>query len=244
VSEELQNKIAMVIMAHPDDAEFSCAGTVAKWVREGWQAYYVICTDAGSGGPDEATDVGLEARSLITETRRSEQRAAGQILGLEDVIFLNYRDGELQPTLSFRREIVRLLRTYKPSRVICQSPERSWSPQMTLGRYHPDHRACGEGVISALYPASQNPWDFPELMEEGLLPHKVRELYVVGAPVVNHWVDVSETIEVKIEALMAHASQFINRSGEVAQRIRERLNELGKQYGVDYAEDFHLSENR
>lgn len=244
MSEEIQNKTAMVIMAHPDDAEFSCAGTVAKWVREDWKVYYVICTDAGSGGPDEATDVGPEARNRVTETRREEQRAAGRILGLEDVIFLNYRDGELQPTLEFRREIVRLLRTYKPYRVICQSPERTWSPQMYIGRYHPDHRACGEGVISALYPASQNPWDFPELLEEGLLPHKVKELYVVGAPVSNHVIDVSETIDIRIKALQAHASQLIGRSEEVAVRVRERLSDLGKQHGLTYAEEFHLSENR
>jgi LmbE family N-acetylglucosaminyl deacetylase len=244
VSEESQNKVAMVIMAHPDDAEFSCAGTVAKWVREGWEVSYVICTDAGSGGPDEATDVGPAARLQVTETRRAEQRAAGRVLGLKDVLFLNYRDGELEPTLEFRRDIVRLLRTYKPYRVICQSPERSWSPQMYIGRYHPDHRACGEGVISALYPASQNPWDFPELMEAGLVPHKVKELYVVGAPTVNHWVDVSETIDVKIEALLAHASQFPERGDEVIQRVRERLAEVGQRYGVEYAEDFHLSINR
>jgi LmbE family N-acetylglucosaminyl deacetylase len=104
--------------------------------------------------------------------------------------------------------------------------------------------ACGEGVIKALYPASQNPWDFPELLEEGLLPHKVKELYIVGAPVMNHWVDISETIDQKIEALQAHASQFIGRADEVAQRVRERQAETGKQYDVAYAEEFHLSTNR
>jgi len=244
VSEEIENKVAMVIMAHPDDAEFSCAGTVAKWVQEGWSVYYVIATEAGSGGPDEATDVGPEARQKVSETRRAEQRAAAKVLGLKDVIFLDYRDGELQPTLEFRRTVVRLLRTYKPYRVICQSPERSWTPQMYIGAYHPDHRACGEGVISALYPASQNPWDFPELMDEGLLPHKVKELYVVGSPNQNHWVDISDTLEVKIGALMAHASQFGERAPEVAKRVRERLATSGEKYGVAAAEEFHLSINR
>lgn len=244
MSEEIENKVAMVIMAHPDDAEFSCAGTVAKWIQEGWSVYYVVCTEAGSGGPDEATDVGEEARRQISETRHAEQRAAGRVLGLKDVIFLDYRDGELQPTLEFRRDIVRLLRTYKPYRVICQSPERSWTPQMYIGAYHPDHRACGEGVISALYPASQNPWDFPELLAEGLKPHKVKELYVVGAPNLNHWVDISDTLERKIEALMEHASQFIGRSNEVAQRVREQRATIGQKYGVSYAEEFHLSVNR
>ncbi len=244
MSEELENKVAMVIMAHPDDAEFSCAGTVAKWVKEGWQVYYVVCTEAGSGGPDEATDVGPEARRQVSETRRNEQRAAGQVLGLQDVLFLDYRDGELQPTLEFRREIVRLLRTYKPSRVICQSPERSWSPQMFIGRYHPDHLACGVGVIAALYPAAQNPWDFPELMEQGLGPHKVKEVYIVGAPSNNHWEDITDTLELKLTALMAHASQFGDHASEVEERTRTRLADIGKQYDVAYAEEFHLSTNR
>jgi LmbE family N-acetylglucosaminyl deacetylase len=243
MSKEIENKTAMVIMAHPDDVEFSCGGTVVKWVQEGWRVSCVICTDGGSGGPDEAMQAGPQERLAVSETRQREQRAAAQVLGLQEVIFLNHRDGELQATLEFRREMVRLLRTYKPYRVVCQSPERSWSPQMFLGRYHPDHRACGEGVISALYPASQNPWDFPELLSEGLMPHKVKELYVVGAPVLNHWVDVSETIDIKIEALLAHTSQFIGRTDKISQLIRERLSEAGKRYGVAFAEEFHLSEN-
>ncbi len=244
MSEEIERKVALVIMAHPDDAEFSCAGTVAQWVSEGWQVSYVIATEAGSGGPDEATDVSPQARLQVTETRKAEQRAAGEILGLQEVIFLDHRDGELQPTLEFRREIVRLLRTYRPYRVVCQSPERSWTPQMYIGRYHPDHLACGEAVIKALYPASQNPWDFPELLEEGLTPHKVKELYVVGAPVVNHWVDITATVEQKFAALRAHASQLGEHVDESLQRARERLADVGQRYGVAYAEDFHLSFNR
>jgi LmbE family N-acetylglucosaminyl deacetylase len=245
VSNEIENKVALVIMAHPDDAEFSCAGSVAKWVREGWQVYYVVCTEAGSGGPDEATEVGAQARRLVSETRREEQQAAARVLGLAGVVFLDHRDGELQPTLGFRREVVRLLRTYRPHRVVCQSPERSWTPQMYIGAYHPDHRACGEGVISAIYPASQNPWDFPELLEtEGLSPHKVRELYVVGAPTLNHWVDISETMDLKIEALLAHASQFVGRVDEVVKRVREQRATIGQKYGVAYAEEFHLALNR
>src|SRR5579864_7064633 len=187
----------MVIVAHPDDAEFGAAGTVATWVRDGWDAYYVICTDAAGGGPDEATEVGPAARQKMTETRKREQRAAGAVLGLKDVIFLDYPDGLLQPTLELRRDIVRVLRRYRPTRVICQSPDRIWTPVMFLGRYHPDHLASGQAVISALYPASQNPWDFPELLEEGLKPHKVSEVYIMGAPSINYFVDISDTIDVK-----------------------------------------------
>src|SRR5437868_7478350 len=210
-----QKKVAMVIVAHPDDAEFGTAGTVAKWVREGWDVYYVLLTDAVGGGPDEATDVGPAARRSVAETRKREQRAAGAVLGLKDVIFLDYPDGQLQPTIELRRDIVRVLRKYRPTRLICQSPERTWMPMMFLGRYHPDHLAAGEAVIKAVYPASQNPWDFPELLEEGLLPHKVKEIYITGAPHINYFVDISETMNKKIEALMCHKSQFIGREQDV-----------------------------
>lgn len=244
MSEEVEKRRAMVIMAHPDDAEFRCAGTVARWVREGWDVSYVICTDAGSGGPDEATEVGPQARQQVSETRRNEQRAAGRILGIRDVIFLNYRDGELQPTLEFRRDIVRLLRTYRPQRVVCQSPDRAWMRPLSIGSSHPDHRACGEGVMSALYPASQNPWDFPDLLAQGLNPHKVQELYIVGAPVENHWIDISATIDLKIEALLAHASQFTGHADQVARRVRELHAALGQKYGVAYAEEFYFARQR
>src|SRR5689334_5881744 len=125
MTDQEQPRIAMVIMAHPDDAEFGCAGTIAAWAREGWDAYYVVITDASGGGSDEATDVGPAARAAITATRKAEQRAAAEVLGLRDVIFLDKPDGMLEPTIELRRELVRLLRRYRPTRVVCQSPERA-----------------------------------------------------------------------------------------------------------------------
>ncbi len=235
--------MALVIVAHPDDAEFGAAGTVAKWVQQGWEVYYVICTDAAGGGPDEATDVGQAARQQMTDTRKREQRAAGAVLGLKDVIFLDYPDGRLEPTLELRREIVRVLRKYRPTRVLCQSPERTWVPTMTIGRYHPDHLAAGEAVIKAIYPASQNPWDFPELLDEGLLPHKVKEVYIMGAPHVNYFEDVTESMEKKIEALLCHKSQFIGREDGLEKIVRARTADLGKKYWVAYAEEFHRTDN-
>jgi LmbE family N-acetylglucosaminyl deacetylase len=243
MTDQEQRRVAMVIMAHPDDAEFGCAGTVAAWVREGWEVSYVICTDASGGGLDEATDVGAAARRQITETRKAEQRAAGAILGLHDVIFLDYPDGLLMPTLELRRDLVRLMRRYRPTRVISQSPDRSWRPMMFIGRYHPDHLAAGQAAIAALYPACQNPWDFPELLEEGLLPHKVRELYVMGAPELNHAIDISATIDVKLAALRAHTSQVGARIDELEPLLRKRSAELGEPYGMAYAELFHRTEN-
>ncbi len=163
-------QVAVVVMAHPDDAEFGCAGTVAAWAREGWAVYYVVCTDASGGGSDDATDVTPTARALITTTRKAEQRAAGAILGLRDVIFLDYPDGRMEPTLDLRRDLVRVFRRLRPSRVICQSPERTWTPTYAIPRHHPDHLAVGAATLAALYPATQNPWDFPELLDEGLPP--------------------------------------------------------------------------
>lgn len=240
--QEQENKVALVIVAHPDDAEFGCAGTVAKWVREGWSISYVICTDASGGGSDDATDVGLEARQAITAIRQREQRAAGAILGLKDVIFLNYPDGRLEPTLELRRDIVRALRQYRPQRVICQSPDRSWTPVMFLGRYHPDHMAAGQATVMAIYPASQNPWDFPELLQEGLKPHKVSEIYIMGAPTTNFVVNTSDTFEQKVAALRAHASQFLD-PDQIVQRITMWSAESGARHGVAYAEEFHFTKN-
>jgi LmbE family N-acetylglucosaminyl deacetylase len=245
VSEQSSNKVAMVIVAHPDDAEFACAGTVALWAREGWDVSYVICTDGGSGGPDEATDVSAAQRNIVIETRKQEQRAACAVLGAQDVLFLGYPDGQLRPTLELRRDIVRLLRRYRPARVICQSPDRIWSPSYSLGRHHPDHLAAGQATLEAIYPASQNPWDFPELLAEGLLPHKVAEVYVAAPPVVNFHVDITTTMDQKLAALRAHASQISEEAyAKIEQWQRSMSATMGERYGVTYAEEYHLIKNR
>src|SRR5947199_5188951 len=234
----------MVIVAHPDDAEFGAAGTIATWVKEGWEVYYIICTDASGGRPDDATDVGREARLVISNTRKSEQRAACAILGVKDVIFLDYPDGQLQPNIELRRSLVRVLRQYKPYRVLCQSPERTWTPVYAIGRYHPDHLAAGQAALAAIYPASQNPWDFPELLKEGLLPHKVREVYFMGAPNPNYAVDITGKWEQKLASLSAHASQLAAKFDQIKQMLQTRAGETGAKYGMTYAEEFHRAENR
>src|SRR5438874_3130872 len=140
----------MVIVAHPDDAEFGAAGTIATWVKEGWEVYYVICTDASGGGPDDAMDVGHEARLVISNTRKSEQRAACALLGVKDVIFLDYQDGQLQPTLELRRGRVRVLRQYKAYRLLCESPVSTWTPVYAIGCYHPVHLDAGMAAVVVL----------------------------------------------------------------------------------------------
>jgi LmbE family N-acetylglucosaminyl deacetylase len=242
VSDTELEKIAMVIVAHPDDGEFGCAGTVAAWVQDGWEVHYIICSDGSGGGSDDARNVGLEARRHITEIRKKEQRVACDILGVKDLVFLDYPDGRLEPSIEMRKAIVRQLRRYRPTRVIIQSPERSWQPVMPIPRYHPDHLAAGEAALAAIYPASQNPWDFPELLEEGLEPHRVREVYIMGAPNNNHAVDVAETLHIKFEALKAHTSQHAN-FAETEKRVRSWLSAAGQTFGMEFAEVFHLARN-
>jgi LmbE family N-acetylglucosaminyl deacetylase len=236
-------QIALAVVAHPDDAEFGCAGTLALWARQGWDVHLVVCTDASGGGSDDARDVGPQARRAITATRKAEQRAAAAVLGLRGVFFLDYPDGVLTPSIDLRRDLVRLIRTVRPTRLLCQSPERTWKPTYSVPRHHPDHLAAGAAAMAAMYPAAQNPWDFPELLAAGLEPHKVRELYVMSAPEVNHAVDIAETLDVKIEALRAHYSQLSADFERVEQRVREWAATNGQAHDLPAAEVFHRAEN-
>jgi LmbE family N-acetylglucosaminyl deacetylase len=238
-----ERRAAMVIMAHPDDAEFGSAGTVATWVRDGWEVYYVVCTDASAGGPGDATDVSPAARRHVSNTRKAEQREAAAVLGVKEVIFLDYPDGQTQPTLELRRDLVRMLRRYQPTRVIIPAPERRWEPALSIPRYHPDHLAVGQAALAAIYPASQNPWDFSELLDEGLQPHRVREIFIAAAPILNYYVDISDVIDIKFQALRRHASQVGNRFDEVEKMLRGFGADLGKQINVPYAEAYHRVEN-
>jgi LmbE family N-acetylglucosaminyl deacetylase len=236
-------QIALAVVAHPDDAEFGCAGTLALWARQGWDVHLVVCTDASGGGSDDAHDVGPQARRAITATRKAEQRAAAAVLGLRGVFFLDYPDGVLTPSIDLRRDLVRLIRTVRPTRLLCQSPERTWKPTYSVPRHHPDHLAAGAAAMAAMYPAAQNPWDFPELLAAGHEPHKVRELYVMSAPEVNHAVDIAETLDVKIESLRAHYSQLGADFERVEQRVREWAATNGQAHGLPAAEVFHRAEN-
>lgn len=236
-------RTALVVVAHPDDAEFGCGGTLAAWAAEGWEITLVICTDGSAGGPDDATDVGPEARRRISEIRKAEQRAAAEILGLKEVVFLDYPDGMLQPSIELRRDIVRQIRRIRAQRIVCQSPDRVWTPQYSIPRFHPDHLAAANATLAAVYPAAQNSWDFPELLAEGYLPSKVREIYITGAPVLNYAVDISATIEQKLAALRCHVSQLGADQTELAQQVRQWAAERGQAFGLALAEVFHRVEN-
>ncbi|MGC8788036.1 MAG: PIG-L deacetylase family protein, partial [Anaerolineae bacterium] len=174
----------MVITAHPDDAEFTVAGTVARWVKEGWPVVYVICTDGSRG----SNDPGMPPERM-SPIRHAEQLEAAHILGVQTVVFLDYEDGTLQPTLELRRDLTRLIRRYKPDIVICSDPTRYFHRDMYVN--HPDHRAAGEAALYAIFPSAVTRFIFPELLEEGLEPHKVGEIYLYGSAEPNIWIDIT-----------------------------------------------------
>ncbi|MCS7051808.1 MAG: PIG-L family deacetylase [Thermomicrobium sp.] len=229
----------LVVVAHPDDMEIGCGGTVARWVDEGWTVALVVVTDGGGGGPDDAEDVSPEARRRISEIRKAEQHEGARILGVQSVAFLDYPDGRLEPTLDLRRDLVRVIRHFRPQILVIPSPDRNWSPGYQVGRYHPDHLAVGQAALAAVYPAAGNAWDFPELLAEGLRPHHVQEIWVINAPVLNHAVDITTTIERKLEALKAHRSQFGERLALLERWIRQAAMERGVRHGMHFAEEFH-----
>lgn len=188
------------IMSHPDDAEFICGGTLARWAEEGNEVVIVLITSGDKGSDDpEMTPEKLAA------TREAEQLAAARELGVSDVIFLRQTDGYLVPTLDLRRELVRVVRQLRPDVVICQDPTVHWADASYIN--HPDHRAAGEAVLAAIFPAARNRMYFPELLAEGLEPHAVREVYLAGAQTPDVAVDVTAQMPKKIAALKAHASQ-------------------------------------
>ncbi len=227
-SKEQPYKRGMVVVAHADDAEFGCAASVARWVREGMEFVYVLCTDGSKG----TSDRNITSEQLV-EIRKQEQINAGRVLGLKDVVFLGYPDGYLQPTLDLRRDISREIRRFRPDILITTSPTRTLTGTGYLG--HPDHFAAGEAALSAVYPAARDHLTFPELLEEGLEPHKVREVLIIGHDISNKWVDVTSGIDFAIQALLEHKSQVGATAGE---RMREWKRQAGKEHGMEYAEGF------
>ena len=214
---------AMVIMAHPDDAEFTVAGTVAAWIKAGCRVIYVVCTDGNAGSHEPGM-----TREKLAEIRRAEQRAACATLGVSEVVFLGYDDGQLQPTLDLRRDLVRVIRQHKPEAVITWDPTRLLIGDEYIN--HPDHRAAAQAALDAVAPASAMPLLWPEVGA----PHQVRQVYIFGHDKSNVWVDVTETIEQKIAALKQHASQMGD--WDPTEMIKEWGAETGKEKGLAYAD--------
>ncbi|MFA7324294.1 MAG: PIG-L deacetylase family protein [Candidatus Nanopelagicales bacterium] len=191
---------ALVVTAHPDDVDFGAGGSVAKLAASGVAVSYCVITSGDAGGFDPQVP-----RTEIPRIRQAEQRAAGQALGVTDIHFLGYRDGELTVTHELRRDISRVIRQVKPQLMLIQSPERNWA---RIPASHPDHMAAGEAAIFSIYPDARNPFAHPSLLnDEGLDAWTVGEVWVMGAPDPDHFVDVTEFFDQKVAALRAHESQ-------------------------------------
>lgn len=228
----------LVVMAHPDDAEFGAAGTVARWAKEGRQVTYLILTDGNRGSVGSGNDPAMTTERLA-QIRHAEQREAARKLGVKDVFFLGYDDGSLQPTLDLRRQITRWIRRTKADVVVAPDPTRRWFGQSYIN--HPDHRAAGEATLDAIIPGSDTRLVFPELLEEGLEPHHVKEVYLTGTNEADAWVDITDTIDLKIEALREYKSQARDWDGDwnrLEAWVRERAAEAAKGKGFAVAESF------
>ncbi|MGE3269248.1 MAG: PIG-L deacetylase family protein [Chloroflexota bacterium] len=227
----------LVVVAHPDDAEFMAAGTIAKFAREGKEVNYVLCTAGDKGTSDRTL-----SPSKLAEIRKVEQREACNRLGVKDLTFLNYEDGVLLNTLALRRDLVREIRRFKPDILICQDPTTRWSAQGYLN--HADHRAAGDAALDAVYPSARDPHVFPELLCEGFEPHKVLEVYVGGTNTPDVFMDIEETIEQKVQALLAHVSQVGDGTRpdrpewNLSSMVKERAGQVGQTQGLQYAESF------
>ncbi len=207
----------MAIFAHPDDPEFFAGGALAQWAAAGAIVVYVLATSGDKG----SADVDMTSERLV-EIREEEQRAAAAVIGCTDVIFLRRRDGELTPSLDLRRDLVRLIRLKQPDIVVTNDPTTFWYGDRALN--HPDHRAIGEATLAAVFPIARDRLNHPEMeRDEGLLPHKVKQLYLAGANQPNVKVDISDTIETKITALREHNSQIADMEA-MAERQRSRID--------------------
>jgi LmbE family N-acetylglucosaminyl deacetylase len=220
----------LVITAHPDDSEFGAGGTVARLVREGLQVSYCIVTNGNKGSGDRSM-----TPERLTRVREEEQRNAARVLGVDTVDFLGFPDCEVEDTRDSRLAVTAAIRRHRPDRLIIQNPHRT----KNLGASHRDHRTVAGIALDCVYPLARDHMAFPELLAQGLEPHKVREVYLMWWENPELVVDISETMDVKIKALACHASQFRDFAA-VEKRVRERGAELGRPKGYAYAETFDV----
>ena len=217
----------LVIMPHPDDSEFGCAGTVAKWTKEGKSVVYVIITNGDKGTSDRT--LMPEKLSVI---RQAEQRDAARVLGVEDVVFLGYPDQGLEDSPDLRKSVVRQIRIYRPSVVVTLDPYRRYI-------WHRDHRIAGQVVIDAVYPYSRDHLAYPDMLDEGLEPHKVKEMYLTASEDPDYYADITDTFELKMQALAYHKSQVGEGMAELREGLLRRAKDMAKGKKFKLAEAFH-----
>ena len=223
----------LVITPHPDDAEFGVAGTVARWTREGKDVVYVVCTNGDKGSDDPQVE-----SVTLAKMRQREQLDAARVLGVREVKFLGHPDQELEDTPAFRKELVRLIRTYRPEIVITSDPYRRYV-------WHRDHRIAGQVALDAIFPYSRDRLACTDLQKEGLGPHKVKEVWL-WAPEegdINYRSNISDTFEIKIQALLCHQSQVGKYSPEdLREFLRQRHQQFAQGQEYELAEAFHREE--
>jgi len=221
----------MVVTPHPDDAEYGVAGTVVRWVSQGKEIVYVVCTNGDKG----TSDASVKPEELA-KTREEEQIAAANLLGVREVIFLRHPDQGLEDTPEFRKEIVRLIRMYRPETVVTADPYRRYI-------WHRDHRMTGQVTLDAIFPYARDIFSYPDLTKEGLDPHKVKEVLLWGTEDVNYRSDITETFDMKLSALRCHKSQVGHIPlQELEERLRERHSSLAQGEEYELAEGFHRVE--
>ena len=221
----------MVIIAHPDDAEFGAAGPIAKWTAEGQNVLYLLCTSGEKG----TADMNVRPEELA-KTREREQWDAARFLGVRDVVFMRYPDQGLEDTLQFRKAIVREIRRYRPHTVITSDPYRRYI-------WHRDHRIVGQVVLDAVYPYARDHLAYPDLIEEGLQPHKVKELLFWGAENANYRVDITATFKQKFSALLCHESQVREMTiPDLEGWLKDRAREMAAGEDYELGETFHRVE--
>lgn len=234
MSDEYIPRSAMSIHAHPDDQEFTVGGTLAKWARAGSEIVSVIITDGSAGTNDP--EHGPEYKPTLAQIRAAEQRAANAILGIQDTIFLSHPDGELEATIALRKELTRLIRRFKPEAVVIGDPTAVYYGNGYIN--HPDHRAAAEAALYAVFPSAGSRPIFMDLLDEGLELHEVKRLYIHGSEKPDTWVDITETLDIKIKALQQHPSQVPVE--KVGKWMTEWAEEDAKDKDMKYAESFKV----
>lgn len=224
----------MSIHAHPDDQEFTVAGTLAKWARAG-SAIVTVCITSGEAGSNHHTPPGM-TRAMLAPIREEEQRSACRVLGIAEVAFLRYTDGVLEPSLGLRRELTRLIRRFRPDAVVCGDPTVRYYGNVYMN--HPDHRVAADVALDAVFPSAETRFIFPELLEEGLEPHRVAAVYIHGSERPDTFIDISEVLALKLVALREHRTQMVE--WDPTEMITEWARQQGKPRNLAAAEAFRV----
>jgi LmbE family N-acetylglucosaminyl deacetylase len=220
------------IHAHPDDQEHTVSGTLVKWARAG-STVVSVCITSGNAGSNEYTPPDITREALAT-LREEEQRNACRVQGIQDVVFLRYPDGVLEPSLALRRDLTRVIRRYRPEAVICGDPTMRFYGNSYIN--HPDHRAASDAALDAVFPSAGTRLIFPELLDEGLAPHEVKSVFLFGSRHADTFIDIAETLTVKLAALKEHRSQM--GTWDPTEMITGWAREQGARKGLEAAEAF------